>query len=89
MKSGPAIPCGGLGLVKRKKLGQSGNLGAGYVYFTRVFLGLVIKVSSLRSPHISIDCLKRHQVHGRLLQRKQLMQLNIVMATVEFPLSNP
>ena len=69
-------------------MGQRGNPGAGYVYFTRVFLGLVIKVLSLRSAHISIDCLKRHQVHGRLLQRKQLMQLNIVMATAEFPLGN-
>ena len=58
------------------------------MYFTRVFLGLVIKVLSLTSPHISIDCLKRHQVHGLLLQRKQLMQLNIVMGTVEFPLGN-
>ena len=39
-------------------MGQRGNLGAGYVYFTRVFLGLVVKVSSLRSPHISIDGFK-------------------------------
>ena len=67
-------------------MGQRENLGAGYVYFTRVFLVLVIKLLSLRSPQISIDCLKRHQVHARILQRKQSMQLNIVMPTVEFSL---
>ena len=77
---------GGWGWSREKIMGQRGNLGAGYVYFTRVFLGLVIKVLSLRSPHISIDCLKRHQVHARLLQRKQSMQLNIVMPTFEFSL---
>ena len=79
-------PLRGVGVGQEKIMGQRGNLVAGYVYFTRVFLGLVIKVLSLRSPHISIDCFKRHQVHARLLQRKQSMQLNIVMPTVEYSL---
>ena len=56
----------------------------------KLFLEVVIKrkSNSWGSAIIKIDCLKRHQVHVWLPQRKQCTIQYIVMTTIEFSLDN-